>query len=125
MFEDFFKEKENKIKDLNTNDQYGNNKSTAPKDAFELYTICCADQSRQSHIGTDIQASLLEGQGPQYTRVDCGHQLVVTNSGQEETNQVKAPCWKNKLSPSRQTAAPSPVCHTQICNVLSHLFPFF
>jgi len=81
MFEDFFKEKENKIKDLNTNNQYGNNKSTAPKDAFELYTICCADQTQQSHIriGTDIQASLLEGQGPQNTRVVCGHRLVVTN----------------------------------------------
>jgi len=28
-----------------------NDESTAPKDAYELYTICCADQSRsvQTH----------------------------------------------------------------------------
>jgi len=106
-----------------TNDQYGNNKSTAPKDAFELYTICCADQSQQSHIhiGADIQAALLEG--PLSTRVVYGHQLEASDSVQEETSQVQAPSWN--LSSSRRTAAPSPVCHTQICIVLSHLFLSF
>jgi len=60
-------------------------------------------QQSHIHIGADIQASILE----QNTGVVCGRQLEVSDSVQEETSQVQAPCWN--LSSSRQTAAPSPV----------------
>jgi len=117
------KKKKTKQKDYNTNNQYGNNKSTSPKDAFELYTICCADQSQQSHIhiGTDIQSFGVIRTN--YQSSLWTHQLVATDSVQEETRQVQAPCWKKKLSPSRRTAAPSPVCHIHICIVF--IPPFF